>query len=484
MKVKTITVIGGGTSGLISALMLQKRFPDKEVTIIRSTKLGIVGVGESSTEHWAEFLRFIGLPALSPILEANATLKSGVYFENWAEEDFIHSIQTHFTETEGDYFKIYAHLIANKRPNKELQGHGIWENKVALTHFNDHDNSPFNQFHFDTFKLNEWLSDVCRERRIEIIDDDIHSVEIVDGMIKSVICENGALTSDFFIDATGFKRLLAHKALKSKWVSYADRFPVNSAISFATDESEEYNVYTKSTARDYGWSWTIPTQTRTGNGYVFSDKYINAEQAKHEMEEAYGQELEIREFKFDPGRLEHAWKGNVFAVGLAQSFVEPLEATSIGSVIQSLACFIHHLPSWNDEQCNKDIAAIFDNISDYVQAHYLTTKENTPFWKEVKDNMVLSDTLKENLKKWEHRLPLAGDIKCNWGMFFAANYIPLLYGLKFFDIESIRREYGEYNPDDTIDLKLKHHSDGTFWVSHKKMIKILRDGIHYHLDEN
>jgi len=484
MNVKKIIVVGGGTSGLISALMLQKRFPDKKVTIIRSTKIGIAGVGESSTEHWAEFLRFIDVPILSPILKANATIKSGVYFENWAEEDFMHSIQNHMVETDGDYFQVYGHLISNKRSCRELQGYGIWENKVALTHFNNVNNSPFNQFHFDTFKLNEWLSDLCRQRRIEIVNDDLHSVKIEDGIVKSIICERGEYESDFFIDATGFKKLLAHKALKSEWVSYADRFPVNSAIAFATDESEEYNLYTKSTARDYGWSWTIPTQTKTGNGYVFSDKYINADQAKREMEEAYGQELQVREFKFNPGRLEHVWTANVFAVGLAQSFVEPLEATSIGSVIQSIGCFMHHLPSWNDEQCNKDIANIFDNISDYVQAHYLTKKENTPFWKEVKDNMILSDTLKENLAKWKHRLPLAGDIKCNWGMFFAANYIPLLYGLKFFDIKSIGIEYSQYNPVNNIDLKLKHHNDGTFWVSHKKMIKLLTDGIYYHFDEN
>ena len=80
-------------------------------------------------------------------------------------------------------------------------------------------------------------------------------------------------------------------------------------------------------------------------------------------------------FKFDPGRLEKAWYKNCYAVGLSQSFVEPLEATSIGSVIQQMVCIysliIHPIVLMN---VMKVVNGIFDNIFDYVQAHYLVKK--------------------------------------------------------------------------------------------------------------
>ncbi len=48
-----IVVLGAGTAGLITALMLREKFPTYSITIIKSDSIGIVGVGEGSTEHWA-----------------------------------------------------------------------------------------------------------------------------------------------------------------------------------------------------------------------------------------------------------------------------------------------------------------------------------------------------------------------------------------------------------------------------------------------
>ena len=43
-----IAVVGGGTAGFVSALILKTTFPTYQVDIIRSEKIGTIGVGEGT----------------------------------------------------------------------------------------------------------------------------------------------------------------------------------------------------------------------------------------------------------------------------------------------------------------------------------------------------------------------------------------------------------------------------------------------------
>jgi tryptophan halogenase len=476
-KIDSIIVVGGGTAGCIAALILKTKFPQKEIKIVESPDVGIVGVGESSTEHWSQFCKFVGINQLDAILHCNGTFKIGVYFENWAEEDFMHSIADPYLQTYGSYHGIFAHLISNNCSSKDLCNKFSWKNEIGTDNFNNLNDSPTNQYHFDTFALNNFLHEECRKRNIEIIIDNLTGANLDEetGDIRSLVSDEWEHFADFFIDCTGFAKLLLNKTYGVKWKSYSDYLPLNSAIAFPTDEMEEYNKYTKSTARNAGWSWTIPTQTRTGNGYVYCDGFIGKDEAHQEMEEAYGQSLEIsKDFKFDPGRLEKAWHKNCYAVGLSQSFVEPLEATSIGSVIQQMFCFMHFLPSYDADSCNQHVNDIFDNIVDYIQAHYLIKREDTPFWKEVKYNLKLTPSLEIYLEKWKNRLPLVIDINCPWGMFNSVNYFQILHGLRWFNVENVKYEYDE-NCSETMkqDIlnKLQLDYDPSFSMSHKRFIK-------------
>ena len=78
-----IGVIGGGSSGLITALILKKTFPKINVTVIKSNKIGIIGVGESTTEHIKEFVDFCEIDKKELIKETKAVPKLGILFKNW-----------------------------------------------------------------------------------------------------------------------------------------------------------------------------------------------------------------------------------------------------------------------------------------------------------------------------------------------------------------------------------------------------------------
>ena len=56
-----INILGAGTAGLVTALILKTKFSNYKINIIKSDDIGIVGVGEGSTEHWAEFMNYVGI---------------------------------------------------------------------------------------------------------------------------------------------------------------------------------------------------------------------------------------------------------------------------------------------------------------------------------------------------------------------------------------------------------------------------------------
>jgi len=440
-------IVGGGTAGCISALMLKKAYPQKNIKIIESKKIGIIGVGEGSTEHWRFFCDYIGIAQYDLIKETGATFKLGIYFKNWSHQDYMHSVASPYVDRIGDYHIGYASSIANRVPKKLLQSDLIWKNRFVARFSGNKNEVPTNQYHFDTHKLNEYLHRLCYERGIELIDDELVDVKICEnsGNILSVISTTGyEYTSQFFIDCSGLKRFLISEKLKIGWKSYSEYLILNSAISFATNEMDEYNAWTLSQARNSGWSWHIPVRGRTGNGYVFSDNFISEDEAYQEMQRDFGNVEIAKRFKFDPGRLEKFWYKNCMAAGLSANFVEPLEATSIASTIQQIRCFISYYPSNDHKTFNTRMNAVFDNLVDYIQAHYLVKRNDTPFWKEIQNNLKVTESLKNNLNMWKYRLPQYGDCDVPYGMFSSANYICVLYGLDWFDVNNIIHEYNSY----------------------------------------
>ena len=218
---------------------------------------------------------------------------------------------------------------------------------------------------------------------------------------------------------------------------------MNEAIAFPTKDTKEYTPYTLAKAMTSGWLWRIPTQGRWGNGYVFNNKYINAEQAKKECEKYLGHKIEIgKNIKFEAGTLEKAWIGNCVATGLSSSFIEPLEASSIGTSIQQAFMLMHFIINYKEtdiELYNIKFKFIVENIRDFVLLHYLSNKKDSKFWKEFKPNLPLS--LKNNLQKWKHRLPLKEDFPGSYLLFNAPNFTIILKELNLINKKSIKKEY-------------------------------------------
>jgi tryptophan halogenase len=456
-----ITIVGAGTAGLVTALILESKYQENiNIKIIKSKDIDIIGVGEGSTEHWIDFMGWCGLDYNEVIRECNCTLKSGIYFKGWSKKDYLHTV--HFDKKFGQEHLGYFDYVVNN---------GVFGKDYLSKKINPEDKTPVNQFHFDTFKLNEYLQKKCMERGITIEEDTIKQVKLnKDGI--DFIKGNKKYKSDFYIDCTGFRRVLISN-FKNRWIDFSKYLKVNSAIVFPTKDLNNYNPYTTATAMSSGWMFNIPVWGRHGNGYIYDSNIINETQAQEEVEKKLNHKIEVRkQIKFTPGYLDKSWIKNCFAVGLSANFVEPLEASSIGTSIQSAYLLSHYLSNYNQktiDRYNETIEKIMLNIRDFISMHYITNRKEK-FWREQK----FPDSLKDRLDLFKTRLPIREDFNdTQYLLFRDPHYIVVMHGLGLINVKNIKKQYNMLAAQLKQRSRIKYKNTKNF-ITHKEWLTRVR----------
>lgn len=457
--INSVTILGGGTSGLVAALVLKSAYNKLDVTVIKSSSIGIIGVGEGSTEHWSQFMNFVGLNVNELISKTDATYKTGIKFKNWNgdEKHYYHSLHDNYLRpNKVDLAYRYAYMIAQGNSALDLIPNHIQKS----LHSEPFEHSVY-QFHFNTFKLNEYLLEQCKIRKIKIVDTVIDDVILDDqGYVECLIDQNKIrYFSDFFIDSSGMKRVIATK-LGAKWIDCSDFLPMNSAIAFPTEGTKDIPSHTESNAMSSGWMWRIPTQERYGNGYVFNDNFLTVDQAIDEAQSVFSQPIEIgKHIKFSAGYVDKFWIKNCVSLGLSGSFVEPLEASSIGTSIQqsiALAGQILHYEKGNESAANlynQEFEEVAKNIIDFVQLHYVTKRNDSNFWKEIK-SLKLTDFNLEHLERFKRTLPQVASFAKPFLMFKDQNWLQVMHGLEMFNKDEINKLISVQNEDIIYDCKM------------------------------
>ena len=474
-----ICIVGGGTAGFVSALTLKASFPTYTVDIIKSSNIPTIGVGEGSTEHWTHFMEFVGIQAGEMIRECDATFKTGIMFKDWGARDYLQNVHSHYSADRNGFPIVYSKLMSENVEPRRLTGDYLWNNNTPFMKFIEErpNETGVSQYHFNTSKLNDYLTSKAIQMDCKVIDDEVEPV--ITDKIEYLKGKKQIYNYDFYIDCTGFKRLLIN-SLGAKWNSYGKWLKMKEAIVFPTPEEEEIPIWTLAKAMDYGWMFRIPVWGRKGNGYIYDSDYINADEAKLEVEKYLGHEVTVaKNIKFEPGAIDKPWIANCCAIGLSANFVEPLEASSIGTSINQAFLLAQRLPNYNEATINlynKEVDAIMENIRDFIILHYISPRRDTKFWKDVSE-IELPDSLKNNLSMWKHRLPVADDFK-NKTLFNEFNHALVLHGMDIFDRDSLKKQYKDLHIDakrfvDDV-IKQKEDFDGVKAIPHKMMLDLLR----------
>jgi tryptophan halogenase len=482
---KTIGIVGGGTSGLICALILQQRFQENlKIHIIKSNKIGIIGVGESTTEHFMEFIKFVGITPAEIIKHCGATFKNAVKFQGWTEKDYYHSLEGYFYDYKiTHYLGGFGYLIGHNYTNQEIVSFDNIKNNTLDTNFQP------SQFHLNAELTNKFLLDICKKRGIRIIEDTLTDVQIHKDKSVKWLQGTKRYKFDFYIDVSGLHRLI-NKKQGGEWESYEKYLKVNHAIAFPTPDTSEYPAYTSAIRMKAGWLWRIPVWGRWGNGYVFNDKFISVQEAQKECEQLLKQKVEIfKDIKFNSGQNKTNWIKNCACIGLSSSFIEPLEATAISQTITQSFILMHLLSNYNEESIqtyNNMVKEINQNILDFVSLSYYIKKGDTPFWKMIKKTS-LTNSLKTNLKKWQTRLPSCFDFPffSSYLLFDAPNFTLKLHALGLLKKNEIKKEF-QLLPDDVqietaTNTKRYLASRNSYQkFKHKNLIKLIRNNESIH----
>jgi tryptophan halogenase len=193
--------------------------------------------------------------------------------------------------------------------------------------------------------------------------------------------------------------LLIEDTLKTGFDDWAHWLAVDRAVVVPSERVEPLTPFTRVSGRDAGWQWRIPTQQRTGNGHVYSSRFMSDDEAANIlMSTLDGAALDDpRTIRFRTGRRRKAWNKNVVAIGLSSGFLEPLESTSIHFISSGIAKLLSLFPDKDcdpvtAEQFNRVFAQDMEVVRDFLILHYHVTERPGAFWDYCRE-MTIPDEL-------------------------------------------------------------------------------------------
>ena len=431
--IRTVVIVGGGTSGWMTASYLAKALQGTvDITLIESATIHKIGVGEATVPNLQRvFFDFLGIPEEEWMPRVNGSFKMGIKYINWARtptpgtpEHFYHFFGG-ISTCEG--IPLQQFWLRKVKAGYDLPFHytcyadGWLADAKKCPRASDGSRQMYYAWHFDAHLVAEFLKGWAKARGVQQVIADVDQVNLhpETGFIESVRTTTGDVyKADLFVDCSGFRSLLMNQALKEPFLDASEHLFCDSAVASAVphdDTAHGIEPFTSAISMKYGWTWKIPMPGRFGSGYVFSSKFTTREQATQEFRELWGlpESQPLNQIKFRTGRNRRSWVKNCVGIGLSSCFLEPLESSGIYFIYAAIYQLVKHFPDCDfdprlADRFNDAIAHMFDDSRDFVQCHYfLSKRDDTEFWRANQHGLKKSDSILEKIEIYKAGLPVS-----------------------------------------------------------------------------
>jgi len=452
-KIDKIIVLGGGSAGWMTAATLIRFFPKKEIVLIESPEIPIIGVGESTLGQINNWLAALGISDEDFMKACDASYKYAIKFVDFLDvncEPFYYPFGRMCVEGTSNLGPMDWHLKKALYPETPVQDYArsfmpvmalVDRNRINKNLSGVFDNMRFDKdtaYHFNAVKFSSWLRDQYSiPKGVKHIQTIIKTATENETGIESIIDSNGNVHSaDLFIDCTGFKSFLLGQTFKEKFIDYSDMLPNNKAWACQVpyvDIEKELQCFTNCTALGNGWVWNTPLFSRIGTGYVYSDRFVSDEAAldefksylcSYKMSTARNKEqvdeYSFRNLSFRSGIHERTFVKNVCAIGLSAGFLEPLESNGLFTIHEFILKLVKTIGRGKISRWDKDVYNVttrnqFENFAEFVGIHYaLSQRTDTEYWRYNFNKNFDKDMLSLAKKKTTGYFDLANQYMFDW----------------------------------------------------------------------
>ena len=420
-RIRKVVIAGGGTAGWVAACALTHQFRGLlDITLVESEEIGTVGVGESTIPTIRTFHRLLQIDEREFMQAVAGSFKLSISFENWRRpgDHYFHPFGTTGVNTWScDFHQFW--LESRRRGAKSTLGDYCLETaasrkrRFALFNQGDGDAQQWSMrwvqspttmsrsnvsyaYHFDAALYAAFMRSKCEGRGLNRIEGKIREVrqDPENGFVQALVLEDGQVVEgDLFIDCTGFRGLLIEQTLKTGFIDWNNWLPSNRAVAMQVETDEPPVPYTRAVAHEAGWRWHIALQHRVGCGWVFSSAHMSDDEAAAKLRACYPDANIVRDpwiVPFRTGRRRKVWNKNVVALGLASSFIEPLESTSIHVSLSAVTKLIQMFPIAGidesvAERFNDVCCAELEHIRNFIILHYHLNERDEPMWKACRE---------------------------------------------------------------------------------------------------
>jgi tryptophan halogenase len=320
---RKLAIIGKGTAGAFTANHFNYYCKDDfEIEVYYDSAIKEQAVGEGTTVDIPQALHTtVGLEFHDIMQKVNGNFKTGIHYIGWGKQDYMHTFPM---------------------PNVSI--------------------------HFNAVMLQELIMEHNKKNGVKYIDKNIKDNDI---------------DADYVINCTGAPKT-NQEMYKAKYI------PVDSAVVMQSKWDTPRYFHTLCIAHEYGWIFGIPLQDRISFGYIYNSSFTNKKKIKElllgvmdDYECFWDIDTEPNYIKFKNYYRKENYTDKVAYNGNASFFLEPMEATSIGTIDtinRNLYDFLYGNNSLDN--VNNRYSSWFKECQDVITMHYMAGSQlyHNDFW--------------------------------------------------------------------------------------------------------